>query len=249
MTKSNVEKVEKVLGEPVAPEFSDYVRKLRSTLFAVSVIGISMVLGNLELASNSTFLGLRFKGLSDTNIINGLFIINAYLLFHFIWCSFDTILAWWVRITGTRLAFVTTGKSASGYADYPSDPNQSSLYYWWKDEAKKIGSFIEPMQQIESKLSKWQSEVFIKLENRNDPNITIACQQIRHVSTDIGKLMCAVEQSAKTIVSARIPVSLGRFDKRYSLFLRSQNLRWLLLELGLPILLGMYSLCLLVQKF
>lgn len=138
LKKSNSEKVEKALGEPIAAGFDDYTKKLRNNLFLISVVGIALTLGNLELAAGSSFLGLRFHGLTNSTVVTTLFIINFYMLIHFLWCGYDSILAWWVRITGTRLAFVTTGKLAAEDADYPSDPNQSSLYYWWKDEANKI---------------------------------------------------------------------------------------------------------------
>ena len=86
------------------------------------------------------------------------------------------------------------------------------------------------------------------LESQGDPNAVNACMAINKVSTDITKLKGSIETVSKTLESARIPVSLERFDNRFQLFLRSQNLRWLVLELGLPIIMGFISVALLVSK-
>lgn len=248
MQPSNIEKVEKALGEPVSIEFTEYERRLRNNLFFISVISIAMTLGGLQLDGNSSFLGLRFNGLTDSIITKGLFYINIYMLLHFFWCSIDVLQGWRIRLTGTKLAFITGAKFASEGADYPSDPRQSSLYNWWKDEAKKIGAFVGPLEEIERKLDEWEQTVKKELESKENPSIVNACQSIRHVSTDINKLKGAVEKSVKTIESSRIPASLKRFDAHFSLYLRSQNLRWLAIELLLPIAVGVYSICLLYQK-
>lgn len=241
-------KVEKALGEPVATDFSDYVRKIRANLIIVSAISISIALGGLEIDPTSSILGLKFNGLSNSFIFNSLLAINGYMLMHFLWCSFDAFQEWGLRVTGTRLAFITTARNSSGDGDYPSDPRQSSLYHWWKDQSLKIGSLTSPVEEINKKLEIWESKVKIALESQGNPNAVNACMSINQVAGDVAKLKKSIEEAAKLLESSRIPVSLQRFDQRFQLFLRSQNLRWLIIELLLPILMGSYSLALLLEK-
>lgn len=240
--------VEKSLGEPVAAEFSDYVRKLRGNLVFISFISISLTLGGLEIDPTSSILGLKFNGLDNSSLMYGLAILNAYMLFHFIWCSFDAFQEWGMRVTGTRLSFITTARLSSEHGDYPSDPRQTSLYHWWKDQANNIGSLSEPVAEINRKLEIWESEVKEALEAQGNPNVVNACMAINKVTTDITKLKGSIETVSKALESPRIPASLERFDNRFQLFLRSQNLRWLVLELGLPIIMGLVSVFLLASK-
>jgi hypothetical protein len=78
---TNQEKFEKILGEPFAMDFSDYVRKIRNGLIITSIISIALLLGELRIAPDSTFLGLKFTGLTNNFILHTLFYINAYHLY------------------------------------------------------------------------------------------------------------------------------------------------------------------------
>lgn len=238
------EKVEKILGEPFAMDFSDYVRKIRNNLIITSIISIALLLGGLRIAPDSTFLGLKFIGLDNNLILQTLFFLNAYTLIHFLWSSIDHFQEWWLRLTGTKVAHVTAARVGAVGADYPNDPRQSTLYNWWNDEARKISSLQEPLNNIQIKLKKWEDTVTASLEGK-DPNVVNACMSINKVGEDINKLKASVEQIGKSFESPRIPASLKRFDGHFQFFLRSQNLRWLIIELGFPLVLGSYALLLL----
>jgi len=56
---------------------------------------------------------------------------------------------------------------------------------------------------------------------------------------NINQLYNSIQTAHKTISDQRIPVSLKRFDNWFQLFLRSQNLRWLIIEFLFPIVLGL----------
>lgn len=53
----------------------------------------------------------------------------------------------------------------------------------------------------------------------------------------------------KCLISERVHESLVRFDLYYKMFWKSQNIRWLILEFGLPLLLGVCSLGLAANKY
>lgn len=235
------EKVEKILGEPFAMDFSDYVRKIRNNLIITSLISIALLLGGLRIAPDSTFLGLKFTGLDNNLILQTLFFLNAYIFIHFLWSSHDHFQEWWLRLTGTKVAYVTTGRFSAEGADYPSDPRQSTLYNWWNDEARKISSLQEPLNNIQTKLKEWEATI-TKSPEGADTNV-VNTFTLR-VSEDVNKLNASVEQIGKTLESPRIPASLKRFDGHFQFFLRSQNLRWLIIELGFPLALGGYALLL-----
>ena len=248
MTESEIKKVQKALGEPLMPEFTDYMRRSRTLLIIVSLISISVVIGGLAIDPSSSVLGVKFQGLSDELIRKGLLIANAYLLVHFLWGGFDSWLEWGARLTGTRVAFVTTGTFASEHGDYPSDPRQSTLYNWWKDSASRISSLTEPLEAMEQKLAEWEKRVE-EAVLKNDPNLMTVVQSFRDIQTNINDVKMKIESVEKILTATRIPASLERFDSRFKLMLRSQNTRWLLLELAFPVLLGCWAVWLLINEF
>jgi len=247
--KDSIEAVEEVLGEPAFAELPENAWKIRTNLILASVVSIVIVFGELHIEPDSQILGLKFRGLSDTILTNGLIAVVTYLLLHFLWASLDALLEWRIRVTGTRVAFVTTARLASEHGDYPNDPRQSSLYNWWKDEARKIGNLSTHTQEIESKLNKWEAELRAKFTEGTDAmNITNAVMPISATREEIVRFSREVKAAAEAIEAARIPTSLKRFDSWFALFLRSQNLRWLVIDVLAPVLAGSYALLLLAGR-
>lgn len=241
-----VAKVQKVLGEPIICEFSDKTWRIRTTLFAVSVVSLVVVSANLHIGAGSTVFGLQFSGLTDEVVRTGLFWVIIYLLVHFLWGAVDNFLEWRLRLTGTRVAFVTTGVFASEHADYPSDPRQSTLYNWWRSHAGSIGNIAKKTSDIEKNLADWEQQLRAKYNSGADAmNIVNACNSIAETRNRVVELTNSVKDAAKTIEAQRIPVSLERFDGWFELFLRSQNLRWLVIEFFFPVGLASSALWLL----
>ncbi len=230
------------------PEFTDYMRRVRTLLIVVSLISIALVEGGLSIDPSSSVLGVKFKDLSDELIKKALLITNIYLIIHFLWGGYDSWRELCARFTGSRVAFVTTGRFSSSHCDYPSDPRQSTLYNWWKDEASKISSLIEPLETTKSKLEEWEQRVNTSILS-NDPNLRSVVESFRSVQTDIEKVQKKIETVEKTLTDKRIPASLERFDNRFKLMLRSQNLRWLVLELTFPLIIGFFAVCFLISGF
>ena len=234
--------VAKVLGEPFFGEFPENTLKVRRNLIILSAISITIVLSGIQISQDSTILGLKFDGVDTRLLLQLLFYINLYLFIHFSWCALDNILEWRLRVTGTRLSFVTTGKTASEHGDYPDDPRQSTMYSWWIDQAKQIGNLKEKIETIESqikasreKLDKAVAEVnSVSMSNLSSAVI----KSLNSALTNTIRLQQSVETAQKAIADQRIPVSLKRFDNWFQLLLRSQNLRWLIIELLLPIVFG-----------
>lgn len=244
-----IEAVEKALGEPASAEFTDNTWKIRTNLIVASVIGITVSWADLQIDSSSSVLGLKFAGLNDSVVRGALVWIVGYLLAHFLWSAFDSLLEWRLRVTGTRVAFVTTGRVASEHADYPGDPRKSTLYNWWKEEAEKIGSISQSIKSIEELLKSLEKDLDERYRNHDNTNEVInACASHIHTTNSrVIDLNRSVDELRRVLESQRIPVSLQRFDRWFQIFLRSQNLRWLVIEFGFPIMLGAMALRLLCR--
>ena len=240
--------VEETLGKPVAPELSDNTWKIRTNLIVTSVIAITVVLADLRIDPNSSFLGLKFGGFTDTVLRTGLLLILAYLSIHFLWTTFDSLLEWRLRVTGTRLSFITTARLASEQGDYPNDPRQSTLYSWWTSEAKRIGNLSARLPELERLLQNLDQDLRARYTAGADAmNIVNACRPIGEARDIMIKLQQSIDEAQKALSATRVPVSLKRFDNWFQLFLRSQNLRWLVIDLLVPIFLASYAILLLYQ--
>lgn len=241
--------VEEALGKPVAPELSENGWKIRTNLIVTSVIAIAVVLADLHIDSGSSVLGLKFSGFSDAVLRTGLLLILAYLSIHYLWTTFDNFLEWRLRVTGTRLSFVTTGKFASEHGDYPSDPRQSTLYSWWISKAKRIGNLSARLPELERLLQNLDQDLRARYTAGADAmNIVNACRPIGEARDIMIKLQQSIDEAQRALSATRVPVSLKRFDNWFQFFLRSQNLRWLVFDLLVPIFLAGYAICLLYRS-
>ena len=247
--ENKIKAVQKVLGEPVFCEFDTKTQKIRTTLFLLSVISITFVLGDLEIKEGSSFLGLKFDGLNNNLFRYLLLSAVVYLSMHFVWCAIDSFMEWRLRITGTKVAYVTTGTFASEDADYPNDPRQSTLYNWWKDQSRSISGINGKIENINATFENVNSEIEKIKEEGQTLNINNVIQGLSHIRTEIANLRSKVENVNKTLEAGRVPASLNRFDSWFKFFLKSQNVRWLLIEFLLPISLSIWSIYLLMCNY
>ena len=243
-----IKAVEKVLKEPVAAQFSEQAWKIRNNLIVASTIALVMGLAQLQIHSDSTILGLRFTGLSDIVVRATLAVVIIYLLFHFIWAAWDSFLEWRLRITGTRSAFQTGAFFAPKHVDYPVDPRQSTLYNWWTMQHAAIGNLGKLASEMQATCRHWEAELKRlygdKVDCNNMSNVILQISQAREQAAELAR---RVEANTKVMTDARIPVSLKRFDDWFELFLRSQNLRWFVVEFVAPVAFSGYTLYVLLR--
>lgn len=248
MDKDKYQEVEKALGQPFAADFTENVRKIRMNLMIVSFISLVIFYAKINIESDSTFFGLKFKGINDNLITVILVILLIYNLVHFIWCAIDNILEWWLRLTGTRVAFITGFKWDNKYKDSPNDPRQSTLYTWWLNN-----SFHIPNLEIEFRNLQQKTQEYVdKLEGLDEinPNQRISVNSsVQDLINKLKQLDGSFEKLKEIISSERITVSLKRFDNIFYFFLKNQNIRWIVFEIGLPILLGIWGVVCLIVKF
>ncbi len=70
-------------------------------------------------------------------------------------------------------------------------------------------------------------------------------ESLSHIRNEVADLRSKVKEVNKTLDANRVPASLERFDSWFKVFLKSQNIRWLLIEFLLPISLGIWAVYLL----
>jgi len=235
--------VAEALGKPIAAGLDDEAKKVRRNLLAVSFICLCVSFLGVSISADSTFVGIKLINLKPSHIRIALGSLAAYFLFHFIWQAWESYGEWCLRLTGTRLAFTTGSTWGNEACDYPNDPKQSTLYNWWlnqskifqdSDDACGFSDIKKTIQELNSSITN-NSVVGINF----DKELKLAFAQL------IGKLNSIESNNKKmleVIESHRISVSLKKFDERYKLMLESQNLRWLFVDVGLPIILGFIAL-------
>lgn len=246
-TKKEREEAEQILGNPFAAAMSDATEKIRRNLLVVSVITIAIVILGVRVAQANTLLGISFEGLTADALKKGLLAINTYMLVHFLWCMFDELQEWRLRVSGTRSAYITGATFGSEHADYPVEPRQSTLHNWWRSAAARFARTDEAIQRLDGAVERLIATEEVKRNTGQVPPDSVAAVLLRQIKSDIATLLNEATQTKAVLSSQRVNVSLERFDKTYELFLRSQNLRWLVVEAGFPVLFGIASLGILVR--
>lgn len=246
---TSIEAVEKALGTPVSGELSNDALKVRRNLLVFGLISIFIVIAEVRLDPTSTVLGFKFIGLTDSLVRMGLLLTTSYLFLHFLWYVYESFLEWRLRVTGTKLAFLTGSEWGSEHADYPKDPRQSTLYSWWVREAKAIENLPEKMASVEETVKFWEDRIRAEAaRSSNIADLQTTLNILSETRVAIVGLTKSVDQVQKTLSAVRIVASLKRFDGWFYLFLRSQNFRWLLIDVSIPLLIGASAIFLLIKQ-
>lgn len=228
-------------------ELSDDALKVRRNLLITSFLATGATLADVRIAQDSPIFGFHLINLTDALIRGGLAIAVAYLVVHFAWCTLDAVGGWRIRVTGTRQGFITAGTFGNEHHDYTGDFRQSSLYNWWRQKRGFLSGLAERMPRIEAKLE--EAVELIRRSEASEPIIHYGGEvtaSLEHVRKEMEHLKNAIRAGVEADQSPRVVASLRRFDRWYGLWLRSQNLRWLVLDTGLPILAGTMSFILLM---
>jgi len=238
---TDVEKVETALGDPAIDDLSEFAHKLRRNLLVSSSFAFVYVFGQIRI-EKTTPLGIQLSGLSDGLVAVILLMLLLYHLTHFMWCCADYIGIWRIHITGTRLGFKSVAVLGSEDCDYPDDKQQSNLYRWWLDRAKRI----EDMSDLANTLQETADQLRNAAERYEPLRGGLENQFVSRARADIvehlSQLNRKIESFHQFSSSHRFPVSLSRFDQWFRMFKLSQLLRLFVFEIGLPCALGLLAL-------
>ncbi|MGI2104907.1 hypothetical protein ACRN9A_07010 [Shewanella frigidimarina] len=247
------ESVEKILQAPIQIEFTDSVKKIRQNLMITSFIALFITLGGVSIDPSSTMFGLKFNGLDDSLLHKGLLILILYFLVHFIWCAYESLQEWEVRVTGAKEAFIRADEmdiDESVKPPYPSDPRNATLYFWWSTQAKRIGSLKEHLTNINQRIESMESVIHQMNEkgaslSYSDLNIST---QVQPLKIDINRAKSSITRIEQVLDGNQLLVSMKTFDRRYKYFLMSQNIRWFVIDFFGPIILSSVSLLCLLNR-
>lgn len=229
--------LERVLGEPIGFAISEAASKARKGLILVSFVVLVLVLGEVSASEKVSILGLELAGITSEKLLLGLLAVLIYSLVNYIWLAVEVLGEWVIRITGTRVGFITAGTFADEDSDHPNDPKQSTLYNWWRENTQRVESSAASLIDI-------QSKVDILLGARDADADSQG--HIKELSRQVASLSDQTRLMNAALSSQRIEVSLKRFNRWFELVLRSQNLRVLLVDLLFPLLLGLFALAMVV---
>lgn len=234
--------VQKVLGEPVFIGFSDEVNRIRRNLLVIASIILTYKHSGTEITRFTVF-GVDFEHLKPTFVDNCLFLLLLYAFIHFLLHSWDAVQEWRIRITGTRLSYITEGTWGHAAKDTPNDPRQSTLMTWWTEQASILSQYGNLIDDLKADVKNLDDAAKSK-DLGELPNVNNIIQQTTELNSNLNTLRDIIENTKRTIESQRIPVSLERFEKWFRRFSWSQLTRFFLLEWGLPIGLSLWALSL-----
>lgn len=211
---------DEVLLKPHIESLDTYSQRIRRNLIVASIIAyIFTTASNGMDASNSSFAGIQFSNLKPEYIQMLLGLTLLYLLVHFIWASFDHLKENKLRLTGIVIPIAQDGFYHGGDHDLHPNTDQernSSIFSWWVGEKKKIDGYEKIVAQIRHKIEEDKYEDSLSMIQRD---------------------LDAIKHRSSYIVEA-----LGRFERGFWRYQKSQLLRWLLLEIALPVVMGLAAI-------
>lgn len=251
--------IEKIMKEPVFIENSESVKKSRNLLLSFSTITIFLIYFNLSIKDDSSILGLKFDGLNENNIYIALFIIIIFNFINFFWNSYNTYNEWEIRQTGMKkfnsdsiIDYLYTKDGNNSYLS-PTEPRNSTLYYWWACQSSKIKDtekLLKDLSDINNNL--YENLQIIQTNRREELFIHDGVSYTASLFQKNMETMSDIDENFKIIKSAfltqNIEISLFKFDKRFKTFLYSQNLKWIILDFLFPLILSISSIILLFFK-
>jgi hypothetical protein len=115
--------------------------------------------------------------------------------------------------------------------------------------AGEIGNLQEGVSEINNALHEVERLMESVKGSSLDRNSATAIEtQLSQLQNPAQRIAQAFEACKRTMDSARIPVSLKRFDDWFRLFLRSQHWRWFIFNMLTPIFLSLVAIGLLARQ-
>jgi hypothetical protein len=238
----DIASVTEVLGKPAGFDISEPAVRVRKSLMAASIALLCLVLAKIEPSDTFTIFGVAFKGVTADKIVIGGILVLIYSLIHFISYVGELLLEYRVRVTGAKLAFQTGARAGSQYVDYPDDPKQTSLLNWWKTYTRRLIVVEELADKVNTDLEEIKRRIENMGERSSSPEIAGTSHLMGQVNANLINLTNDLKTNREILLSPRIEVSLQRYEAWHKNLISWQGLRVVILEVVLPILLGMISL-------
>ncbi|XNT04642.1 hypothetical protein AB6D20_025985 [Vibrio splendidus] len=230
------------MKEPLGIESSDYEEKIRRNLLLASAISFCFTYLKLTPAKDTLFMGLKFENLTSETIYLLLLVFVGYELVQYTWLVMNKFLYWRVRLTGTSTQ-VLRGNRGGSFAtendpsDYTGKPENSNFYTW----------VLENKRDTDHR-SKAIEDAWVKVESYVFQSEALAPKDRNELLSKLNEIYSHTNLLNTSINNIRVSASMSRFDNWFNMLVRSQSIRWVLLDFLLPIVFGLIAIIFLIQK-
>lgn len=235
--KERLEHIESVMKSPKGIAIVDYEERIRRNLLLVSIAAIAFTWLNLEVDTTKAFFGvLTFKNLSQENIYWLFFAVLVYEFLHYFWIQINNFGAWRIRLTGTSHLEVRGDGGGAQFGgenspyDYSGNDQDSNFYTWMFDNKHDRTTAM-------TQLIKMSGELQTLIENMQESKDS-SNKQFQELTLKTNSISSSIDRLERALQSLRIDGSMLRFDQWFRILVASQNLRWLILDIALPLVLG-----------
>lgn len=233
--------IEKIMGDPIALEPTEYEERIRRNLLIVSFLSVMAWWGGATPTGHIEIWGMSFEHLDIKALSWAALFITSYQLLHYGWVILNKLAYWRVRLTGVRLQVVRgpQGQRSANFGgpagidpvDYKGDEKNSNLYCWMIERSPQYHNFIDALTK--------QSEKLKSLDANIESSKSISESAIKDAISSLDKTS---KQLLEEINNVRINVSLRRFDRWFHMMVLSQSIRWFVLDLLFPLVLGITAM-------
>ncbi len=242
--------IESIMREPKGIEITDYEERIRRNLLFSSLLALAFTWLHLSITKDSTFFGgLQFDNITPKAVYWILLAIISYEFIHYFWVQFNNFSHWRIRLTGMTIPEVRGdgGPGRMGGMNAPEDysgKDENSNFYNWMFENRRDRTTA--MTDLLKRSSEFQELVdSLKQANSGDSNLSKMLSELDNKSKTIEQ---STSNLTKAVESIRVNGSMLRFDQWYRILIRSQNARWIILDMLLPVALSLTALISLVCK-
>lgn len=238
--KERLEHIENVMKSPKGIAILDYEERIRRNLLLVSIAAIAFTWLNLEVDTTKAFFGvLTFKNLTQENIYWVFFAVLVYEFLHYFWIQLNNFGEWRIRLTGTSHQNVRGSGGGARFGgenspfDYSGDDQNSNFYTWIFDNKHDRTTAMTQLLKMSGDL-----EILIKsMQESKDSNN----KQLQELASKTNSISSSIERLERALQNIRIDSSMLRFDQWFRILVTSQNFRWLILDIALPLTLGLVA--------
>ena len=202
---------EKVLLKPNIEPMDGNTQRIRRNLLASSVIAFFFSFGSQGIDAESSFVGVKFEGLEPAVIQLLLLLALAYFLLHFVWASVDHLKENCLRLTGVAIPMArSVAYVASKHTLEPNtgESRHSTIHSWWQGQREQLRQYDELLTSMRDRAEAGKHE-----------------QVVNEVKTRIEEL----EHQASYISEA-----MQRYESGFWRYQRSQLVRWMAFDFGVP---------------
>jgi len=212
-------------GKEIINDLSDNSNKVRRNLIFFSTVGIFLKLSNADLSGNINIAGLIINNLDDYKILIGLYIIITYHVCHFTCIAYEKI----TDIESDK----KRSKAYEGFRKLTEISSQQKAINFTDHFKKQIDS-LQSHMAVEGDYSKLTPRLRKKISKEDYEEIIIKTSQ-QQLNIFVEKVKCAFRD---LYISEALYMANQGF----------QSVRWYILEIGFPIILGLFAIfCLLAD--